>query len=163
MTLREVLQIELWSKQTTRKIVKTVGICFAMVVCIVSIGFALETLWINPLERSTAKVALSDVESLQGIDSTKEDEYKARKDKAEAATEGAQKAAWTWRDQNLSQALYGYLFLIEMEHDEPRRRAALQEFYQKHPEHRKSAAQQQEDISPQAIEFIGKRLHGALD
>ncbi len=162
MTFHEVLQFELWSKQTTRKILSVVGIGFVTVGFIVSIALAVESLWINPRERNAAKVALADVEDLQQTTGVTEDEFKIRKGKAESATERALNVAWTWRDQHISEALFGYQTLMEAQHDEPHRRAVLHEFVQKHPEYRRSGAQK-ENLSPQIIELIGKRLHGALD
>lgn len=163
MTVREFLQIELWSKNTTRKIVKVVGVCFGSLVVVGAVFLALELGWINPHERSTAKIALADIEGLRQISAESEDEYKTRKVKAEVAAESALEAAWTWRDERICTAISAYLTLVEMQHEEPQRRAMLHDFYQKHPQFKESDTQEADALSKQVIHMVGTNLHRVLE
>jgi hypothetical protein len=168
MTFREVLQIEIWSKRTSRKILKIVGLSFATIVVAGGIIAGVELQWITPPERTAGRIALARIEDLQKESDSNEDEYKSRKEQADAAVESAQDAAWTLRDRKLAYALLGYAFVIDSQHDEPKRRAKLREFYQKHPPRAGMQSQQdleaqQDRLSKQVNALMHEVLHGALD
>ena len=164
MTLREALQIEIWSKQTSRRILKCVGTCLAVGGLVAGVNFE----WITPPERKAARVALAAVEELQQKIVAGEDEYEKCKENADQAVERAQEMIWTSRDRKVANAVYGYSVLIEMQHDELKRRPMIHEFYEKHPQslhtqsHKEQEAQQ-DQLAQQVDGFMHDVLHRALD
>jgi len=167
MTLRDALQTELWSKQTSRKILKVGGISFAALLLTGVIVAWAELKWITPPERSAARAALTQIEHLRQAGGISEDEYNTLKGNADGTVQKAEGAAWTVRDKSVAISLHGYLFLTEMRHEEPLRRAAANEFYRHHPDIPRLTTRLQQDQddeeSRQVEEFIREVLHRTLD
>jgi hypothetical protein len=103
MKVRELLQTELWSKRTTRKIL--VG--FAIVVVGFGVVFTVEVKWLTPGERVAAKQALASLDVLQNLNSGDEDFLK-RTTQVHALIDVADQAAWTLRDDRIVTALRAY-------------------------------------------------------
>ena len=167
MAWREVLQTEIWSKQTSRRIWKVLG-CWSVTTVVLGAAFiVVELKWLTPQERSVARNALAEIESLRKSLKGDEAEYRSRKEDAEAGAALAESQAWTRRDRKLAELLRGYLFMIEMEYEEPRMEARSQEFHRRHPERTASETDsdraQRLQTGRQVREFVGKVLHDTLD
>jgi apolipoprotein N-acyltransferase len=109
MKVRELLQIEIWSKRTSRKILVWFGVVFGvLVVGFVSL-YEIERHWLTPGERSAAKVALAQIDGLQDFASLSDEDFNAREKQAEAKVEDAKQAAVTERDDWVAFELSFYL------------------------------------------------------
>ncbi|MGD0444936.1 MAG: hypothetical protein ABSA39_13465 [Edaphobacter sp.] len=150
MTVREVLQIEIWSKRTSRKILIGLGI----VVVLLVVGFVvlntLDERWITPPERRAGRAALAQIEVLQNSDQLSDSEYDAGALQAKHKIDTAEQAAWTAQDQRIAAMLLGYF----VSSDEKRSHRKL-----KLPPERP----EDEALNKQAFQFIRSVLHRALD
>jgi hypothetical protein len=111
MQVRELLQTEIWSKRTSRRILVVIGI-------IAFVGFSffeIDGHWISWAERKTARAALTEIDALQSFGSMSEAEYKERLSHAKGTVEAADKAGWTRRDLAVSSLLSAYLSEVEIE------------------------------------------------
>jgi hypothetical protein len=117
MKVRELLQIELWSKRTSRKICIGIGIVF------IGFGFWIWTdqHWLTPGERSAAKEALAQIDGLQDFAPLSDQDFDVREKQAEAKVEAAKHAAVTQRDKGLAFDLEVYLGETTIDRDEVRR------------------------------------------
>jgi hypothetical protein len=116
MKVRELLQTELWSKRTSRKIF--VG--FGIVIVLLCAWYALERYWLTPGERNAARAALVQIDGLQDFVSLSDQDFDARKKQAEEMIDAAKQAAVTQRDELLALQLDGYLSLTEADREEVR-------------------------------------------
>jgi hypothetical protein len=116
MTIRELLQTEIWSKRTSRKILIGLGI--------VSVGFVIwfvaDRELITPRERTVAKVALEQIEALQSFNQLSDGEYKTKYQLAEGTVDAASQRALTSRDKLIAATLFFYLGVIDFERSEER-------------------------------------------
>jgi hypothetical protein len=115
MSFREILQFELWSKQTSRKLMKVFGAGFTIFVLLVFCLYLFDTKWISSEERRTAKVALALVDSLQQqyLEGDEKD-YEAKAQRAKDAVNAAVHAAMTSRDDQIANALFAYVTEIDV-------------------------------------------------
>jgi type II secretory pathway component PulM len=117
MTIRELLQIEIWSKRTTRKILIGFGI--------VAVGlvdwFAINKYWITPPERNAARAALAQIDLLQNFAQMDDAEYDTRVLKAKGNIDAAKEAAFTSRDEMIAAELGIYLLQIDVERSDQKR------------------------------------------
>jgi hypothetical protein len=150
MTIREILQIEIWSKRTSRRILIGLGI----VVVLLVVGFivlnALDERWITPQERKAGRAALAQIEVLQNFDQMSDSEYDAGAIQAKQKIDAAEQAAWTAQDKRIALMLFGYFAST----DEKRSHRKF-----KLPPERP----QDEALNKQAFQFIKGVLHQALD
>jgi|ERR1035438_2289801 hypothetical protein len=111
MKIRELLQIDLRSKRTTRNFL--VG--FGFVCAIAAVGFVVlcvvELYWLTPGECLAAREALVQVDALQNLDSTNNQDFVAKSKLAEGKVKIAVQAALTVRDEKISSALDAYLIM----------------------------------------------------
>ena len=116
MKIHELLQIEIWSKRTTRRILVGLGIVIA--------GFfawaAVEQYWLTSGERDAAKAALAQIDGLQDFTSLSDQDFDARVKQAEAKVETAKHAAVTQRDEGLAFDLEVYLGETRIDRDQIR-------------------------------------------
>jgi hypothetical protein len=111
MGFRGVLQTELWKKWTVGKVLAGVVIVAGLLISGHSIWRTVYTThWISPQERSAAKVALAQIDGLQGL------EYGSGRDlarsdmeaqEAVATAEDSERTVKDWRVQN---ALQTYIY-----------------------------------------------------
>jgi hypothetical protein len=150
MTIREILQIEIWSKRTSRKILIGLGI----VVVLLVVGFvvlnALHERWITPSERKAGRAALAQIEVLQNFNQMSDSEYDAGALQAKQEIDTAELAAWTAQDRRIALLLLGYF-----ESTDVKRSHLKLKFPAKRPE--------QEALDKQVFQFIKGVLHKALD
>ena len=98
MKIREILQIELWSKRTTRKILVGLGILVASSFIVFWIWSKVELNWLTHGERVAAKAALKKIDELQSAGSLADAEYEKRRSEADAAIDTAERVAKTRKD-----------------------------------------------------------------
>jgi hypothetical protein len=102
MTVRELLQIEIWSKRTSRKMLIGFGKIF---VCLVIVGVgvvawvAISRHWITNAERNAGKAALAQIDALQRFDEMSDAEYEEGALQAKGKIAAAEQAAWTVKDR----------------------------------------------------------------
>jgi hypothetical protein len=121
MSIREVLQTEIWTTKTSktifRIIVKTLAFVGLAVICWV-VWEVTSTRWLTGSERRVAQVALSQIDALQYFNSFTDDKYGADYKKAAASVSAAEQAAWTSRDKSIAEALSGYLMITDVARSE---------------------------------------------
>jgi hypothetical protein len=113
MNVRKLLQTELWSKRTTRKILVIVGIVFGIAAVIYGGLYAFEKFWLSPGERSAGKVLLQEIDNLQSV-SPESQEFEAGVLEAKKQLELAKNAGITLRDDQIATLLDLYLSDTEM-------------------------------------------------
>jgi hypothetical protein len=120
MKIRELLQIEIWSKETsrkilvrTRKILVRVGIVFGILVVVLGIILAIEMSWLTSGERKVASAALVEIDEMQNLVQAGGNDFEARDQQAKETVEAADRAAWTLRDKGAAYDLSFYLYLTE--------------------------------------------------
>ena len=120
MKVRELLQIEIWSKETsrrilawTRKILVRLGVVLGVLVVVIGVILAIEMSWLTSGERKVAGAALVEIDAMQNLVSASDGEFEARDKQAKEAIEAAERAAWTIRDKGAVSDLSYYLFETE--------------------------------------------------
>jgi hypothetical protein len=149
MTIRELLQIEIWSKRTSRRILIGLGIVTAIVV----IGFVLwNTLnerFITPSERKAASAALAQIETLQDFNRMSDAEYDAGALQAKQEMDRAEQAAWTSQDKRIAFLLLGYFEMTDTKRF--------------HLKHKIPTDSRSEYLDKRVFEFTKGVLHRVLD
>jgi hypothetical protein len=162
MEIRELLQKEVWSKRTSRKIWSVVKRTFR-VVEVALVGFVIwllvNSLWLTSPERKAGRVALDKVDALQRFSGMSEEEYGVDYKKAEDMVHAAERAAWTWRDQGVAAQLSAYLMFTDMRREDQENRIKLSN---SKDERLKNLGLQASPSSISASEFESGMLHQAL-
>jgi hypothetical protein len=115
MKIRELLQTEIWSKRTSRKILVGSGIVFGLFLVCFAVWYEAEIHWLTSGERDAARVALKEIDALQDADSLNDQEFRDRSELAEAKVKLAEEAAATYRDNFIQMKLGLYLVSVETE------------------------------------------------
>jgi hypothetical protein len=125
MNVRELLRYELWSKETSRrilasarKLLKRVAVVLGVLVVLAGVVFAIEFYWLTSDERGAGKTALVRIEGLEGLIDCNCDQYAAVGHEARTAVDVAMRRAWTLRDRSTASFLTYYLFEVERYHDD---------------------------------------------
>lgn len=117
MSARELLQAEVWSKETSWRILRWIGVVLGLfLVCFIG-WYEVEVHWITPGERDTARAALKEIDELEDASSLSQQEREARTKRAEDRVKLASEAARTYRDNFIQMKLGLYLVGVEMERD----------------------------------------------
>jgi hypothetical protein len=153
MNVRELLQKEIWSKKTSRKIL----IGFGIVVVGFCVWYALDRYWITPPERNAARVALAQIDALQKFNEMSDAEYDAGALQAKGKVDTAGQVAWTSRDEKIAAALEGYLGVTQVERSDQK-----QNFRDNNPEGENIHKANLHNSKIVRI-FVGQVLHHALD
>jgi hypothetical protein len=159
MKFRELLQIELWSERTTRRIFIGFGIVVAGLIA----WTAIERCWLTPGERKAARVAIEQIDSLQNFESISKSDFAVKDGQAKQEVDVAQRAAWTERDKEFVVALSMYLDLTEIDNEFLQRRLIME---QKHPSLTQRdliTAEEAAKVEKKARSFNRLLLHKALD
>jgi hypothetical protein len=127
MKVRELLQFEIWSKETSRKILLGFGIVVVSLIGVFFIGYEIEIHWLTAGERIAAKAALVQVEELENSRPMTREEFEARSKKVEASVELADHAVRTVKDQLVEMRLGLYLMSVEVERDDALSRQLMQQ------------------------------------
>ena len=115
MKVRELLQKEIWSKRTSQRILRVIGIVGAVVGVVCVVGNGLDTYWMTPPERSAGRSALAEIDVLQNFRGMSDTDYDAGVKRAKAKVDAANQVAITSRDDAIASVLSGYLFLVNNE------------------------------------------------
>jgi hypothetical protein len=162
MELRELLQKEIWSKRTSRKIWLVVKRTFR-VVEVALVGFVIVYLanstWLTSPERKAGRVALGKIDALQSFSGMSEEEYVASHKQAEEMVHGAEQAAWTGRDEFIASSLSAYLEFTDIRRQEQKFRDKLST---SKDENLRNRSLQVSPSSIAASEFESGSLHQAL-
>jgi hypothetical protein len=110
MGFREVLQTELWKKWTTGKVLGGLVIVAGLLIGGLSIWRTVYTThWISPQERSAAKVALAQIDGLQGLEYGSGRNLARRDIEAQEAVATAEGSERTVKDWRVYEALQTYI------------------------------------------------------
>ena len=112
MSLREVLQIELWSKQTTRKILvalKWIGIGIGTALTGIVLWFSVWTHWLTASERNAGREALAQVEVLEKYEGASDTEFGLEARLAQEKVFAANSSITTAKDRQVALLLEIYL------------------------------------------------------
>jgi hypothetical protein len=150
MIIRDLLQIEIWSKRTSRKILIGLGIVVILLVVGVVVLNALDERWITPPERKAGRAALAQIEVLQNFDQMSDSEYDAGALQAKQKINTAEQAAWTAQDKRIALMLLGYFTSTDGKRSHKKFKLPP-----KGPE--------DEALNKQVFQFIRGVLHKALD
>ena len=112
--IRELLRKEIWSKETSRKIL----IFFAIVGVGIEVFHQVDIRWTTPAERKSARAALMQIDALQGPDLGSGNEFEVTEKKAEGLVQVAENAAITSRDKAVSVTLSSYLELTKIDRED---------------------------------------------
>ena len=157
MKFRELLQTEIWSKRTTRKIFVAIGMVFA--------GYfacaAVEEHWISPAEHKAGREALAQIEALKKIDPEKDKDFELGVQQAQQKIETARTVAWTTRDSFLTLDLSMYLLMTEVDRKAPAMREKL--LQGKAPDSRRRLFEKLQSTSTESNTQLSVRLHKELD
>ena len=161
MKIRELLQYEIWSKETTRKILVWSGYVFGSL--LVAVGVAM--FWLTPGEHMMGRAALTQIDALDKVNPESE-QFDAETKTAEEIVEGAKRTAFTIRDKNVVQALSGYLMIVEMKRDEAKTRRVVEEFNRRYPGRIHPDPERDRESAEFGVDvrhILSERLHAALD
>jgi len=159
MKLREFLQIEIWSKRTSRRIL--IGLV------VIAFGFALfyavSTRWTSPAERNAGREALARIDTLQSLLNGSDEEYGAVDSQAKKKVDEAGQSSLTLRDKQIVAALSVYLDLIEMEKSDQKFRLKVSSSSDERL--RKMALQNPQTfrVRQQVRDLLNHNLHRVLD
>jgi hypothetical protein len=135
MTLREILQTELWSKQTTRKmlsglwrVLKPVVVVLGSAAVLLLLVYEVESHWLTKGEREAGRVALERAEKLESLCYCRCEQFAATNEEAKKAIEDARSKAWTLRDRGLVDWLELYRWDVDMENGADMREARITKF-----------------------------------
>lgn len=122
MNVRKLLQTELWSKRTTRKMLVGIGIALVLLVVGYGVWYEVEVHWLTQGERNAAKDALREIDALQDANSLNDEEFRIRLEQTSTKVQRAEDVALTYRDNFLQMKLSAYLTGIEMDRYKLQRR-----------------------------------------
>jgi len=167
MGIRERLQTEIWSKQTSRKILvglKFVGIGLGVVLVVIALLVFVWTHWLTQGERSKGRIALVQVEALQNFDGMSDAEFDARLRQAQEKVNDANDAVFTARDRQI--VVYLSLCLFEMQGMKKSQR--MREILDSRPGHTKSERFKELELKSDRSEHdlisqVVESLHESLD
>jgi hypothetical protein len=133
--VRELLQIEIWSKETSRKVrrriwrvLKPVAIALGLLLVLLFVSYEVELHWLTSGERQAGKVALAQVEKLEALRYCRCEQFAVANKEAKNAVQDARSKAWTLRDHGLVDLLELYRWQIETENVRDLREAEYVEF-----------------------------------
>ncbi len=112
MSVREILQYELWSKKTSRRILLGGLVVALMVMTGLKAWQIYEFNWLSDGERKAARVALARIDELRTDNPSNYDDLKAMNDFADSAIAAADAKAVTERDAITSMQLRNCEFML---------------------------------------------------
>ncbi|MGO9777941.1 MAG: hypothetical protein ACLQGT_01105 [Terracidiphilus sp.] len=122
MKVRELLQIELWRKETSRKVLrriwrvlKPVAIALGLLLVLLFVSYEVEIHWLTSGERQAGKVALAQVEKLETLSYCRCEQFAVANKEATNAVQNVRSKAWTLRDRGLVEWLELYRWQVETE------------------------------------------------
>jgi len=167
MEIREILQTEIWSKQTSRKIL--VGLMYLGIgLGVVFLGFVLWfwiwTHWLTAKERSAGKTALAQVEALQNLAAASDIEFDEQDRLAQEKVDAANKAVLTAKDNEIAITLSICLDELRMMRRDKKMQERLDSLSANtRSEHSKVVDSRTEAVERDAIKNLEGVLHELLD
>ncbi len=123
MNVRTLLQTELWSEETSRrilrrtwKIARPVAVVSGILALLLAFVFVVEWRWLTTGERKAGQAALAKIEELEQLETNASDGFDAINSQAKALTTVAGQKAWTLRDRRAADLLELYRWIIETDH-----------------------------------------------
>jgi len=173
MNVRELLQIEIWSKETSRiiigriwKFLKPASIVFGILVLVLGNVYLVERYWLTGDERKAGRTAMVQVEELEQVENNASDRFDDADKLAKAAITVAQQKAWTLRDRWVAGELEFYRWKLEQAHDDEVREKQLRSFsIQRHLEWRTDPdlEKKMRDSDSRIFSMMRSELHKELD
>ncbi len=120
MDVRQLLQAEIWSKRTTRKVLTVTGFVFGFLLLGFFVWHEVGESWVTPGERSAAKAALVEIDALQNAESMNGKEFDSEEEKAQLKFDAARSSIRTHRDEDVVVLLSTYLILTTSPWDDAR-------------------------------------------
>ena len=114
MKVREFLRKEIWSKETSRKILVGLG----LLIVAIQVFHEVDVRWTTPSERRAGRAALVEIDALQSSAGMSDGNFAQAFKTAEAGVQVAEAAAWTTRDRGIVQLLSGYLAMTKLYYEE---------------------------------------------
>jgi hypothetical protein len=114
MTLREFLQVEIWSKKTTRRIYVVFGMAFLVlgtILLAIVLWQEVSGHWLMAAERKAGMTALKEVDALQSFAGMSDEQYGTEEKQAATDVQRSDQVARTSRDKDVAELLYVYLSL----------------------------------------------------
>jgi hypothetical protein len=159
MELRALLQTEIWSKRTSRKLM--VG--FGIIGVAIAVWYQTDRHWLTPGERNAGRQAFSSIEALQSFGTMNDNEYETRISEARGKVDAAKQAVWTSRDRSIARVLDGYLMLTDMERSDQKLWAELSGSTNQRVKVALSRNPQAAQTSQMVRDFQKQLLHQALE
>jgi hypothetical protein len=173
MNVRELLQYELWSKETSQrlgakiwKFSKRLAVVLGILASVIVIVAVVESHWLTAGERKTGRAALAQVDELRGLIDCKCERFIEVDKKAKESVAVAVQRAWTKRDHWTSFELSFYLGQVEtIPKDDLREDQVKQVIEQRHlPLHSDPAFEAEvRDSRIRYLELLSSILHKVLD
>lgn len=161
MNFRELLQYEIWSEETSRKILLGIAIGIAIILAIA----AAEMFWVTPGERALGSAVLAQIDGLQRLD-PESGQFDSESKNDEKMVALAARAAFTVRDRRIASSLAGYLMIVELEPGDLKVRRSMEQFEKTHPGkvHSDPAFDAERDAENIEVRrYLSSTLHSALD
>jgi hypothetical protein len=134
MKVRELLQTEIWSKETSRKVLAKVrkvllriSIVVGILVVVLGIVLAVEMSWLTAGERKVATAALAETDAMQNLVQASGSDFEARDQHAKEMVAAADRASLTLRDKSVAFDLSYYLSETEMARRDIEMRVLMQQ------------------------------------
>jgi len=172
MGIREVLQTEIWSKETSRKILakvwkiaKYAGISIGVVFVALALFVFVWTHWLTAKEHRLGKTALAQIDELQNFEGMNDVEFDAQVNRAEVKVDATNTAVLTAKDNEVAVILRFYLDQIKWAR---KREKQIQEISELHPESMNSERYRQsglkiEQMNRDEIKMFKDSAHELLD
>jgi hypothetical protein len=169
MNVRELLQIELWSKEASRKVVrriwrvlKPVTIALGLLLVLLFVSYEVEAHWLTSGEKQAGKVALAQVEKLEALSYCRCEQFAVTNKEATNAIQFARSKAWTLRDHGLAEWLEFYRWQVETENADDLREAEIaRRHLQLHAD--PQSEEKRRELSNETFRQIRGALHQLLD
>ena len=173
MKIRELLRYEIWSKETSRKILSPIGKCLKWVAIVsgslavlLAIAYVIESHWLTYGERGAGRTALTQIEELEKLIDCNCDQFVVVDGKAHSVLTLATQKAWTIRDHSVAFELWFYLTEVEQKQEGDLREAQAKAIVeQRHLQWHSNPELEQRDRSLRLELFSTFRLelHKELD
>jgi len=167
MKIRELLQTEIWSKGTTRRIFVVLGIIFGIGLVSSFLLYEYETRRLTQGERDSARAALAQIEWLRECGSCSYEDFQARDIQVKRAVEWADVSSSTYRDSTVVWALRGYQTtaesVYESDYEDPRIEKMIEERHLPHAPKDPEFEEKRRLSNQKLIRFWHLALHKTLD
>ncbi len=170
MGIREVLQTEIWSKETSRRIIRKTlvvmkfsGIGFGSLVVVMGLWLLVWTHWLTAKEHSAGKIALAQVDALQGFENASDTDFNAQAKRAQEKVDAASGVVLTAKDGRISFLLSHYLDEVQWVRKKKRMYAVLASRGYKRSERSKELDTELDHLERDEIKMVRQTLQETLE